>query len=265
MTTTTEPTTRRTWSVTAARTYATCPRQWSYRAGPHYTRMIDRVTPVHRKRGRALHDAIGAAWQACQQEASANPDGYPTPEAGETMLRYREAAEKALNVAWTAHTLPRDAGLAQATLGTLLELLGREPVPVAWSVAEVEAEHRFTTAAGLPVVIRPDLVFSTADGMVIRDWKYGNVAARVPATDHQLNVYVVGLAHRYPQVRRFDIEFRSISGATVVSARAQPEQAAAALNWLEATAQTAEADTVCEPRPSDECGWCPFRPICPAV
>jgi hypothetical protein len=262
-TTTLAPTdkiTRRVWSFSAAETYGRCPKAWDFQYGSGAVRMTDTVTPSSRKVGRVLHYAVGAAYQAAAAETHNYSD--------QSMLRYREVAERAFASAWTNHGMPdggQGAELAHRLTGVLLGLLRSQRVPPPFSIAEAETRHIVTTSTGLPYVFIPDVVFRVANqGLLVRDWKYGRVDQRTPAESYQAGLYVAGLAAAYPGTQVFTAEFYSMSRLEVVSGRVTADRAARALDWLERTAAAAEADTAPAPRPTERCDACPFKPVCPA-
>lgn len=267
-----ETPTRRPWSVTAGRQYGLCPRQWSYNHGPHQMRLIDTRRHIPKARGIVLHAALRAAYKAADTEGRERPIDVPK---GASMARYWFEAKKAANAAWVYSGLPmpddddpKAGPLAHQILDVLRQLLESLPIPAPHSIAEVEKRHMLVSSSGLPFVVGPDLVLHVGDdGLIIRDWKYGDVTKRTGAEvrrDYQLNLYAVGLSAIYPRVRRFFLELYSISRRDRVYVEADSGCAVATLDWLESTAERAEADAECAPRPGDHCGDCPFRSLCPA-
>lgn len=253
---------RRVWSYSPAHEFGICPRRESYRNGPHRVRMVRHSTAAM-LRGTVLHAAVGAAYSAAADEARLRPNTYPTSG---TMVRYRDRAEQALAHAWMTNGKAGSSETAQEAVGTLIDLLSSQPIPSLDSIVEVESSHLLMTSSGLPFTIKPDLVLRTSHGLLLRDWKFGDVSDRDPATDHQLNLYVAGLSAVYPEAEAFTLEFFSMSRRQANSAQADPEAAARSVAWLERIAARAEADTERAPRPSAErCGFCAFRVICPAA
>jgi hypothetical protein len=262
----TEKPTRRVWSVSAAHVHSQCPRRWSYLYGPHQIRLrplpTDRVTD--RQLGGVLHHAIGAAYREADRQARADVLAYPP---GGTMEHYLGQARAALNEMWVNDRLPRSgeaaAQVANRAVHLLGDLLAAQPVPPRGAIVEVETRHTLVTSNGLPFVIVPDLVLGIEGGLLVRDWKLGDVSARDPERAYQLCVYVAGLAAVHPTAQRFIGEFYSISKRSSVQATIGPMAVARALDWLEATAEQAEAEDDPAPKPGPQCSDCPFRELCP--
>lgn len=259
--------TGRVWSFSAAHTYAAeCPRKWSYVHGPHKIRMVDTKVGLTAKRGTVMHAAVRAAYRQADLDGRMRPAMYP--QIG-TMIAFHETARTALNAAWVNQNLPLEgstaAELAHEVSEALRELLESQPLPPARGIAEVEERHYLLSPDGLPFVIAPDLVLHDhpRGTLRVRDWKYGDISSRDPERNHQLNLYVMGLAAVYPKARRFVTEFYSMSRRTCVSTVADPDRVMASMRWLEETAARAEADQDPTPAPGPHCTYCPFERICP--
>lgn len=253
------------WSVTAMRTYNACPKRYAYTYGPSKIRLHDRTSSPTAQRGIVLHMGMTGAYRAAQAEAAEHPETYGTR--GNTMLAYRTEAERAFNLSWNTHGMPRDGGLANSTLGALTDLLGSLPLPKPGAVLEVEQRHRFTTSTGLEITASPDLALAneSAGSVLIRDWKSGQDCLKLdPTEDDQLNIYAAAVTAAYPHVRRVYLQLFSISKGRGVQGPATVEKVDASLRRIERTAATAAADQERAPRPGARCDGCPYRVICPA-
>lgn len=250
------------WSVSAAHTYQTCPLQWSYRYGPHKQPHTPEAPSVHRLRGRVLHEALAAAYQAADTELADTPGGLLPG----TMTRYHRAARAALGVAWETHRMPSDSAEALECLQLLADVLDALPIPARGAIYAVEHRIRTRTAGGLLVVLVPDLVLRTGDGMIkVRDYKTGRVDPTAVALSQQLLIYAGLLAELDPTITGVEIELYSLRSATGHVVPADPRQVADAIDRLERTAATATADTDPAPRPGGHCASCPFQQVCPAM
>jgi len=112
-----------------------------------------------------------------------------------------------------------------------------------------------------------DRIARAPDGAVeIHDYKTGRWVPTQQALDQdrQLALYQIGLAARYGDTPMRLVWHYLLRDQTRVSTRT-PEQ----LDELRAATATRidqiEAEQSFDPRPSNLCGWCEFRDVCPAV
>ncbi|MBC8094035.1 MAG: PD-(D/E)XK nuclease family protein, partial [Pseudonocardia sp.] len=204
--------------------------------------------------------------RAAQHEGRAGVLGYP---ATDTMHRHWLAARRALGLAWNVHAMPASSAEANIAVGLLTSVLHAQPLPRPGEIVAVERTFTATTAGGLPVQVRPDLVLrpvsrSGVPGprVTVVDWKMGQVAKLSAARNDQLLTYVAVLAAQLSGVREFVMELRSIRDGDAVSAIASPDDVAAAVLTMEATAVETEAMVKIRARPGEHCMSCPFRAMC---
>lgn len=265
MTATTE-TREREWSVSAAALYRdVCPRQWSYRHGPHKLPPAPRSsspTPIHLARGKILHAGIAAAYTEAARELATTPGGL----AGARMSRYATAARRAIGQAWEAEGQPGDSDDVLEILALMRDLLISRPVPARHGIYAVERRIRARLDSGRAVVAIPDLVLRTGKGTVrVVDWKTGAIDGPAETLrSQQLLVYAWLIAAADHSVTAVEIELHSIRRAIGHPVTPTPAQVADAVNRLDRTAARAEADTECAPRVGPHCTGCPFRQVCPA-
>ena len=256
----------RPWSPSASAAYRTCPRKWSYGYGPHKTPYpAGTAAPLPAARGRVLHAALAAAYEAATVELAT----VPGPLTGARMDRYFRAARIALGEAWERERMPSDPAEALECVRTLTEVLQAQPVPAPGAIYAVERRIRVRTPGGLLVTIVPDLVlWRRRDRGVlrVRDWKSGTVTPHHVQRSQQLLIYAGLLAEGDPAVTAVDIELYSLNRvAGHVDTTVSPDRIIEAIDRLERTAAKAEADTDPQPKPGPHCGSCPHRRICPAT
>lgn len=255
------------WSISWARAYRTCPAQWAHMADNDPIPPADQLGNVPQRVGTVLHAALAAAHRAAQARARLYPGAYRHDR---SMAQFWAPARTALGQAWTAQRLSAEgAALGHEVVGLLRELLDWLPTPRPGEIVAVEHSYTTTTAAGLVVRWKPDLVLAVPDGegrstgrFVIVDWKLGDVADVNVARDDQLLPYA-GLLGMECEAIAVRMELRSIRRRAINGADADPDLAAIALRALEHTARTAENDAERRTRPGLHCASCRYRSICP--
>ncbi|MCZ2859610.1 RecB family exonuclease [Blastococcus sp. VKM Ac-2987] len=238
-------------------TFADCPRRYRFA-------YVDRPQPpkgppwAHNTVGSAVHAALRSWWD------------LPVPR------RTAAAARQLLHGAWSP-TGFRDADQAQRwrarAAGWLTEYVaGLDP-------ADEPVGNERTVAATterLALSGRVDRIDQRGDELVVVDYKTG----RVPSTDDEargspaLAAYVLGVRRtlRRPCSR---VELHHLPSGTVAAFEHTDRSLANHVRRAEDIAEDitaatgalgggAEVDTAFPPVPGRQCGWCDFRPSCPA-
>ncbi|MGY2084981.1 RecB family exonuclease [Blastococcus sp. SYSU DS0539] len=238
-------------------TFADCPRRYRFT-------YVDRPQPpkgpawAHNTVGSAVHAALRSWWD------------LPVPR------RTAAAARQLLHGVWSP-TGFRDAEQSQRwrarAAGWLTEYVAGldpadEPVGTERTVA--------ATTERLALSGRVDRIDQRGDELVVVDYKTG----RVPSTDDEargspaLAAYVLGVRRtlRRPCSR---VELHHLPSGTVAAfehtdrslanhVRRAEDIADDITSATRALAGGAEVDTAFPPVPGRQCGWCDFRPSCPA-
>ena len=189
MTTTAE----RTWSVSAAQTWADC-RMRYWLAYEQRVTPSQRVDP-HRVHGRLVHVGLGAAYQA----AANAPGGWTR---GTTMSMFAGAARDAIDVYVDRDpitTRQREAALAEVE--RVLRVL---PIPAMGAILGVELAFRMMVD-DIVIVGAIDLLLRTAvDAVHTRDWKTGAVPDEI-VLHPQMGTYFQATRERFPWARSISV------------------------------------------------------------
>ena len=237
--------------------FADCPRRYRYA-------YVDRPVPpkgppwAHNSVGSAVHAALRSWWEL--------PVGQRTPRAARQLLyghwsnagfRDTEQADR-----WRAR--------AAGWLDDHLAEVDPTDEPLA------NERHVAATTATLAVSGRVDRIDARGDELVVVDYKTG----RVPSTEDDargspaLALYVLGVRRtlRRPCVR---VELHHLPTGTTAAfehtdrslanhVRRAEDIAADIAAAGEAAAAGASPDQAYPAAPGRQCGWCDFRPSCPA-
>jgi CRISPR/Cas system-associated exonuclease Cas4 (RecB family) len=240
----------RTWSVSAMRAYARCPRSWWLM----YVAHVDQEDGHDSIRGQIMHAGLAAG---CREVAV-------NLEAGKAMVVALDYGEEALQDAIdeAAGAYPEIVDIEEAAETAVAALRALAPQP-GDQVLGVEQQLNIVID-DVPIVYRADLIYRRDGVLVVRDWKS---AATLPTRDElrrdrQLHLGALCAARHYGD-RVIQGEIASITSALAVSVpifRSGARDAGAA---VVRTARKAEADREFRPTPNEWCGSCKVRAHCP--
>lgn len=248
----------RRWSVSQVKTYETCPRLWWFK----YVKRekVDVQTPMHWRFGTVVHAGLEAAFRAHLESKTPLADVS-------SMEDYLDAAVAAIEKAWRDEKMPETGGDHHYAIEQVEGCLRAVKVPPRPAVLGVE--HRFLrpTPDGTWVVGFSDLVLRTGpDSVLIRDWK-SNSSPRPAdelAGDFQLGTYAWFAREEWPWVRKVYASHYHTPIAREAPVQIHDDAIEDAVTRIEAVAEMAEMDREYTPRPSEACGDCVFRKMCPA-
>lgn len=253
-------------SSSSVDSYERCPRQWSYRYGPHreIAQRPGRSDTLHglaRRRGRILHESICTALRAAERELA----GRTTPLAGWHLDRYWATARRTLGEAWEVEQMPSDPAEAVRCVELLRTTLAAVEVPAPGTIHGIERRYEHVTPGGVAVVFIPDYTRWVRPGVLrVTDWK--SRAEPVEVGRHQqLLRYAGWLAQIEPDLLDVEIELFSMRDARGHVESADPVMVGRALERFDAIVRRATADPDPQPKTGPQCSGCAFKSICPAV
>jgi CRISPR/Cas system-associated exonuclease Cas4 (RecB family) len=242
---------QRVWSVSAMRTYVTCPRQWWL----SYVAHAPQEQGVASIRGQVLHAGVAAGVAAFD---AARKEGRDVVVA---IRRMHAAVEHAVCKA-AARLGHEEIDEAVDTAIECLNELGPEPgddILLIEGRMDIEVD-------GVPITYRADLVYRRAGRVVVRDWKSRKDLPRrreLPR-DRQLTLGALCAARTFG-VTQVDVEIASIGSGVAVDAPIHPSTAQDTGRVVAEVAGKAEADREFRPRPGAACARCPVQAHCPTV
>lgn len=241
------------WSVSAHRSYRSCPRQfWLSRVA----RVPHDVDPSN-ARGTLLHIGLAAGFTYLDQHG--RDYSAMTPGAVRRGLRHA-VSDVVTDAAQHAGVDPWDADEAYTTVIRALEHLGPQARDRVLGV-----EHRMEIVVdGVTIVYVADAIYRRDGVTVVRDWKSSSELPRRHelADNRQLGVGALCVARTFG-VTGVTVEIASINAGVAVSA---PLDRATALDAASAVADSAREfaqDREFEPTPGEACATCPVRKSCP--
>lgn len=246
-----------TLSVSKVRAWLTCRLMWWFR---YVVRTVPpNVEPWHLTRGTAVHAALATAYGLAAAER------IPPPR-GTRMSRYEEQALETLQAELPADLAAQDRF---ETVGAVVALLDRLPVPAPAAILGVEKPFRFATPAGQIEGVL-DLALRTGpDRLHIRDWKW----SITPEADSQQGAtYVAAALALWPWARHVTIGFYSIKHQIEQPLELPEEMINFRLDEIQyAGLEMADALVADEPPAQtfpatlgEHCASCLFRAYCPA-
>lgn len=241
----------RRWSISAARSYAACPRQFFLTRVANTPRDVSGTNP----RGVLLHAGLAAGFSTadwCRLQGLA----------GQEATDYRDqAVMDAVDNEIAKLSLPDDEDdeIVDTVLATL-DHLGPQPSDLVLGVErELQITHR-----GVPISMRVDVLYRRRGMLTVRDWKSASELPRARDLPYNRQLALGALcAARIHGDTRVWVEIASIGSRASVVTEIRAEHARAAGDAVAATARQAEADTEFRPRPGSACADCPAWRSCP--
>lgn len=239
----------RTWSVSGARAYKACPRQFFlvYVAHAPQEPGFDSI------RGQVLHAGIAA--------------GYSTHAAavaeGRDMVVAIRRSHVAVEYAVCEAAARLDHEQVDEAIDTVIECLN-ELCPEPGDEVLLVEQSMHIEVGGVPIQYRADAVYRRGGTLVVRDWKSRKDLPRrreLPG-DRQLALGALCAARTYGDTK-VTVEIASIGSGVAVDSPIDRSAAQEAGRWVAETACDADADRVFTPRPGTECARCSVRVHCP--
>lgn len=239
----------RTWSVSGARAYTACPRQWwlVYVAHAPQESGFDSI------RGQVLHAGIAAGYST---HAAAVAEGRDMVVA---IRRSHVAVEHA--VCKAAARLGHEE--VDEAIDTAIECLN-ELYPMPGDEVLLVEQSMHIEVDGVPIQYRADAVYRRDGVLVVRDWKSNKELPkrRELPQNRQLALGALCAARTYRETK-VTVEIASIGSGVAVDCPIDRSAAQEAGRWVAEVAHVADADRVFEPRPGTECARCSVRAHCP--
>lgn len=244
-----------TWSSSLIQQYQRCPLSWwaSTRAGRGTG-----LAPVHWRRGSVAHAGMEAAYNARIRWGS-----RPPPR---TMEFFYGAADDAIHEAWDELEMPDDPAMLEGVRENVRIVLATLPVPHPSNLIGVEAELHVVIDGRIRVRSFLDLVLRVApDWVHVRDWK---TYSALPTEEElrngiQLPLYAYQARQAYPWARRVSVSIYSIPANAERTVELTDGDLDRLVERVVGIVDTAEADEVCQPIPSEWCDTCSIKQDCP--
>lgn len=247
----------RNWSVSAARLYLNCPMAFKMK-------YIDKVKvphterPDHWKLGTVCHAGLEAAYKQRKKERAVGPMMTDSTW---------EAAKAAIASEWESEGLPpheQSDGMWDRVHLMVQKTL--EDQEEAWE--DIYAvERKLFVQAGMNIIGFADLMLQRLPGVVrIRDWKS---RSKLPTTDElkkdfQGRLYA-GMVYRLdPEVDEIEFSHYMPPVAEEVVVHITREEGEEAISRLRSVRDMVHNEKEWATNKSDECGYCVFKPQCPA-